>query len=98
MTDNEKTPALAEGDTPVTRPDLDRIRKTAEGGWFATAAETLAVLDALGAERARADHAEQRIVDAPHDTQCASGIRMYFHKPWACDCWKSAAPTINEGI
>lgn len=53
--------------------------------------------------RARADQAEQRIAKAPHAMWCA------FHKwdtrplPWRtgapprCNCWKSAAPTAEQG-
>lgn len=40
--------------------------------------------------KARADEAEQRIADAPHEELCL------VNYGGNCDCWKSAAPTTEQ--
>lgn len=53
---------------------------------FEAEQRTLKQIARAGAAEARADQAEQRIADAPHDYHCniSHGISL------PCDCWKSA--------
>lgn len=92
---------------PVTRPDLDAlttgeliewtkgwpmVRENSERGKWVRS-----TLRALAAERARADQAEQRLANAPHDTECEVNRTEpsdHSYDDW-CDCWKSAASTAE---
>lgn len=68
MNDPKAAAAYHLGDAPVPRPDLDALiaeaRRDAEGKGGARASLIRRLTDALAAERARADQAEQRIADA----------------------------------
>lgn len=84
------------------RPDLDALIADLDGlanllSGLANRAIVRRAAAALAAERARADQAEQRIADAPHDQWCAMPPRWPDYKDVACTCWKSNGATAEQG-